>query len=174
MPHSFDPRPERRSFALSVRRRIQASCEALLLITKKHYRLHRQIRTKKRHLHKHKQPAEKFVDFVVSRDFSSEIARKYQKRFKKSGPKLFTFLDYDGVPWNNNNAEHAIKYFARYRTLTDGLFTEKSIQRALIMLSVFQTCEYNDTAILRFLLSNRNDLESILRSGRRGTRSSRV
>ena len=128
---------------------------------------------KKRHLHKHKQPAEKFVDFVVSRDFSSEIARKYQKRFKKSGPKLFTFLDYDGVPWNNNNAEHAIKYFARYRTLTDGLFTEKSIQRALIMLSVFQTCEYNDTAILRFLLSNRNDLESILRSGRRGTRSSR-
>ena len=29
--------------------------------------------------------------------------------------RLFTFLAYDGIPWNNNNAEHAIKAFARLR-----------------------------------------------------------
>ena len=40
---------------------------------------------------------------------------KYKKRFqKKSGEKLFTFLDHDGVPWNNTNAEHAIQRFAKY------------------------------------------------------------
>ena len=27
----------------------------------------------------------------------------------KSGAKMFTFLDHDGVPWNNTNAEHAIE-----------------------------------------------------------------
>lgn len=45
----------------------------------------------------------------------SPVAQKYQKRIQKSGAKLFTFLDHDGVPWNNNNAEHAIKRFAKYR-----------------------------------------------------------
>jgi hypothetical protein len=118
----------------------------------------------KRHLHKHKRAVEKFLGFVSSTDFSSAIAQKYQKRFRKSGLKLFTFLDYDGVPWNNTNAEHAIRYFARYRTLTDGLFTEESIKRALVMLSVFETCMYNDVGILRFLLSGRSDPSSILRS----------
>jgi hypothetical protein len=34
---------------------------------------------------------------------------------EKYSRELFTFLDYDGIPWNNNNAEHAIKYFAKYR-----------------------------------------------------------
>jgi hypothetical protein len=38
---------------------------------------------------------------------------KYKQRFEKNRDKLFTFLRYDGVPWNNNNAEHAIKAFAR-------------------------------------------------------------
>jgi hypothetical protein len=34
---------------------------------------------------------------------------------EKNRDKLFTFLEYDGVSWNNNNAEHAIKAFARLR-----------------------------------------------------------
>ena len=33
----------------------------------------------------------------------------------KCRDKLFTFIKYDGVPWNNNNAENAIKRFAYYR-----------------------------------------------------------
>src|SRR5262249_7713716 len=47
----------------------------------------------KRHLHKHKRPAEAFVEFVCSHTFSSEVAIGYQKRFTKYGTKLFTFLD---------------------------------------------------------------------------------
>ncbi len=34
-----------------------------------------------------------------------------------STDKLFVFLDYDGVPWNNNNAENAIKLFASRRRM---------------------------------------------------------
>jgi hypothetical protein len=65
--------------------------------------------------------------------------------------KLFTFLDHDGVPWNNNNAEHAIKCFARHRRFADGRFTEASIKDYLVILSVYQTCEYRGINFLDFL-----------------------
>jgi len=47
--------------------------------------------------------------------------------------KLFTFLDYDGVPWNNNNAEHAIKAFARVRRAIEGLSTPKGSRSTFIL-----------------------------------------
>jgi len=46
----------------------------------------------------------------------------------KYGSRLFTFLDYDGVPWNNNNAEHAIKGFGEDRRFADGRFTETQFE----------------------------------------------
>jgi hypothetical protein len=64
---------------------------------------------KSRHLRKHKRSVHRFLESVASAEFSSALANKYKKRFEKSGGKMFTFLDHDGVPWNNNNAEHAIK-----------------------------------------------------------------
>ena len=39
----------------------------------------------------------------------SETARKIIERLQKNRNTMFTFLDFDDVPWNNNNAEHAIK-----------------------------------------------------------------
>lgn len=105
------------------------------------------------HLRKHREGAQKFLNTVSSKDFSSEISQKYQKKFKKCGGKLFTFLNFDGIPWNNNNAEHAMHWFANYRKFSDGLFTKRSLDDFLIILSVFQTCEYNNIDILQFLLS---------------------
>jgi hypothetical protein len=107
----------------------------------------------KSRLQKHKIVAMGFVEKVVGNRVSTEAARKYQKRIEKYGHRLFTFLDYDGVPWNNNNAEHAIKAFARYRRFADGRFTKKSVSDYLTMLSVVQTCEYQGEKILPFLLN---------------------
>jgi hypothetical protein len=70
---------------------------------------------KRRHLGRHKPAVLQFLDSVASKEFSSELARAYKKRFQKSGAKMFSFLDHDGVPWNNTNAEHAIKRFAKFR-----------------------------------------------------------
>jgi len=67
---------------------------------------------------------------------------------------MFTFLDNDGVPWNNNNAEHAIKRFAKYRRNTDGYFTERSLQEYLVLATVFETCEFNRECILSCLKSS--------------------
>jgi len=73
--------------------------------------------------------------------------------------KLFTFLDYDGVTWNNNNAESAIKAFAKYRRVADGTFTENGIKQYLILLSVYQTCHYKGIDFLKFMLSKETDVD---------------
>ena len=118
---------------------------------------------RRRHLHKHKRSVEKFLDKVVAATYSSPFATKYQKRFGKYRDKMFTFLDYDGIPWNNNNAEHAIKRFAKYRRNTDGMFTQRSLEEYLVLATVFETCAFNDVNILKFLLSKEATLEGLLR-----------
>ena len=61
------------------------------------------------------------------------MAISYKKRFEKNRDKLFTFLTYDGIPWNNNNAEHAIKQFAHYRIIADGKMTEAGLNNYLVL-----------------------------------------
>jgi hypothetical protein len=87
----------------------------------------------------------------------------------KDRDKLFTFLNHDGVPWNNNNAEHAIKAFARLRRAIEGLSTPKGIEEYLILLSVCQTCKYSGLDFLDFLRSGEKDIHAFGDS-RRGRR----
>jgi predicted RecB family nuclease len=108
---------------------------------------------KSRHLRKHKAEVSRFLDLVGSRNYSTEPATGYKKRLMKSGAKMFTFLDFDGVPWNNSNAETAIKRFAKYRRDADGRYTERSLKEYLVLASVFETCEFNNLNVLGFLLS---------------------
>lgn len=91
-------------------------------------------------------------------DYKSKHGKALFERFIKSKKNLFTFLNYDNVPWNNNNAEHSFKHFAIYRKQANGLFTEKSIQDYLILLSIYQTCKYRGINFLEFLLSRETDL----------------
>jgi predicted RecB family nuclease len=110
-------------------------------------------------LQKHKSAAMGFVEKFGKHQVSSEAATKYQKRIDKYGYRLFTFLDHDRVPWHNNNAEHAIHAFARYRRFADGRFTRKSVSDHLAILTVFQTCEYRGVSVLDFLLSGQTSLD---------------
>ena len=122
---------------------------------------------KTRHLHKHKPTVLRFFDSVASKEFASDLAASYKKRFQKSGAKMFTFLDHDGVPWNNNNAEHAIKGFAKFRAHTDGRFTERTLREYLVLASVFQTCEFNNVNVLKFMLSKETSLAGLFKMARR-------
>ncbi|HYI97101.1 MAG TPA: TM0106 family RecB-like putative nuclease [Bryobacteraceae bacterium] len=130
-----------------------------------------------RYLRKHKRPVVRFLDSVASTDFLSPLANNYKRRFQKSGEKMFSFLDHDGVPWNNNNAEHAIKRFAKYRRDADGRFTERTLEEYLVLATVFETCEFNNVNVLKFLLSKETTLEGLLKmAGRKaeGSRGRRV
>jgi hypothetical protein len=109
------------------------------------------------YLRGHRAEVEAFLAETRAAELQSDLASGYQKRFEKYQAKLFTFLDHDGVPWNNNNAEHAIHCFARYRVFADGCFTEASIQDNLVLLSLYQSCEYQGINFLQYLRNERVD-----------------
>jgi hypothetical protein len=94
---------------------------------------------------------------------------KCQQRLQKNRGSLFTFLDHDAIPWNNNNAEHAVKAFAVLRRNFEGVSTEKGIKEYLILLSVCQTCKYMGVDFLDFLRSGEKDIYAFAES-RRGRR----
>jgi len=115
-------------------------------------------------LRKHKSYLEQFYTDLRRRDYQSEVALKYKKRFEKNRDKLFTFLDYDNVPWNNNNAEHAVKAFVRLRDVIKGSSSEKGIRDYLILLSISETCKYKGVEFLQFLRSGEKDVDAFVRS----------
>src|SRR5262249_9199579 len=125
---------------------------------------------KKRHLHRHQAEVGRFFRAVEARVYRSELAEGYQKRLLKNEGKLFTFLDHDGVPWNNNNGEHAIKALASSRRIFDGQMTEGGLSDYLVLLSVYQTCKYRGVNFLRFLLSRQEGIEAFCRRGRKKKR----
>ena len=124
---------------------------------------------KARFLRKHKACADRFFRRLAQRDYQTETALKWKKRLEKNRGSLFTFLDYDGVPWNNNNAEHAIKAFALLRRDFSGVSTEKGVQEYLILLSICETCRFKGVSFLDFLRSGETDIDAF--AGSRGSRS---
>jgi len=118
---------------------------------------------KNRHLNKHRTDVEKYFKYLSRKQFSSELALHYERRFIKNQHKLFTFLEYDGVPWNNNNAENAVKRFVFLRRLIGGSSTENGLKEYLILLSIRETLRRKNISFLEFLLDGRNDLVTFVK-----------
>ena len=115
---------------------------------------------KAHHLRKHRRSVNQFYDALSKHDYQTDVAASYRKRFEKNRNKLFTFLDHDGVPWNNNNAEHAIKAFVRLRRSIGGKSSAKGIRDYLVLLSISETSKYKGVNFLRFLRSGQVDIDS--------------
>src|SRR5208283_1556760 len=122
---------------------------------------------KTKFLSKHKRDAKAFLDWVKQRDVTSEVAQGYKSRIEKYGKRLFTFLDFDGVPWNNNNAENALKLVASRRRLFGTSVSESGLKDYLVFLTIYQTLRRKGISLLRFLLSGETDLEKFVASYRR-------
>lgn len=104
-----------------------------------------------RRLRPHRESGSAMLESIAVRELSSDAAKKYQSRLAKYGNRLMTFTEYDGVSWNNNPAEHAIKAFARFRRFADGRFTETSVRELLGILSVIQTLQLQNRDVLSYL-----------------------
>jgi len=117
-------------------------------------------------LRRHRRSVERFYKRLFKLPCQSEEALKCRQRFEKNRDKLFTFLDYDSVPWNNNNAEHAVKAFAKLRNVVRGSFTPNTLQKQLVLLSVCQTCKYTGVDFLDFLRSGEKDIRAFAQSRR--------
>ena len=105
----------------------------------------------KAYLKKHQNDVDLFFKEFIERPYTSELSSKYAKRLKKHWEELWTFLHYDNVPWNNNNAEAAVKAFAQHRSGVKGQMHVRGIKEFLQMLTVAQTCRYRNISFLSFL-----------------------
>lgn len=117
---------------------------------------------KTRFLRKHKADVKRFFKNLSQRECQTEMVIKWRKRFEKNRARLFTFLDYDSVPWNNNNAEHAIKAIAFLRRNVSGVTSEKGIGDYLILLSVCETCKVKGVSFLEFLRAGEKDIDAFV------------
>jgi predicted RecB family nuclease len=118
---------------------------------------------KTRYLNKHQRDVDRFYRQHIDSTYESEVAIKYQVRFTKYREKLFTFLHHDGIPWNNNNAETAIKPFAEHRRRVKANFTQNGIRDYLILLSIQQACKYRGLNFLEFLKAEEPSLDAYSR-----------
>jgi len=108
-----------------------------------------------------------FYKDLSLREYLSEPAIRCKRRFETSEETLFTFLKHDDVPWNNNNAEHAIKAYARAREVFQGSPTAKAISEYLVLLSVCKTCRNKRIGFLDFLCSGEKDIEAFVAANSR-------
>jgi hypothetical protein len=116
------------------------------------------------HLRKFEKSVEQFyARNIVSKEYASELAAKYQKRFQRYRQSLFTFLGQDGIPWNNNMAERAIRQLAIQRKIS-GTFFKKVAPQYLLLLAIAQTCRFQEKSFLKFLLSKERDVDQFRRS----------
>ena len=115
-------------------------------------------------LRKHLVSVDRFYRRLSGTNLQSKSAETFKERFEKNRDKLFTFLVHDGVPWNNNNAEHAVKAFAMLRHTIAGVTSEKGIRDYLVLLSLCQTCKYKEVDFLDFLRSGEKDVEAFANS----------
>ena len=90
---------------------------------------------------------------------------KYQKRFKRYKESLFTFLEQDFMPWNNNMAERGIRHLAVQRKIS-GSFSKSGATAYLTLLGIMQTCKFQDKSLLKFLLSQEKDIDQFKQSKR--------
>jgi hypothetical protein len=119
---------------------------------------------KKHFLGKHRVFVDRFYHRLSNGLGESEAAGKIIERLQKNRNKMFTFLDFDDVPWNNNNAEHAIKAFALLRRVIEGKTTEKGIREFLVLLSICETCKYKNLDFLKFLRSGSKNIDDFANS----------
>jgi predicted RecB family nuclease len=115
---------------------------------------------KTRHLRKFKLNVDSFYEkFINDNVYTSDTTQTFQKRFIKCREKLFVFLDIDGIPWNNNAAERAIRHLAVQRKIS-GTFGKETTPHYLRLLSVTQTCRFQNKSLLQFLLSGEKDIDN--------------
>lgn len=116
--------------------------------------------SKTRYLDKFRKLVDRFYrTTIVGRTYRSELARIYQKRLQRYRHSLFTFLEYDGIPWNNNMAERAIRHLAVQRKIS-GTFFASVAPQYLLLLGLAQTCRFQGKSVLKFLLSGEKDIDS--------------
>lgn len=113
--------------------------------------------SKKCHFNKFRKNINEFYNRVLMNEsYSSEITLKYQTRLKKHWTNLFTFLEMDNIPWNNNMAERGLRHLAIQRKIST--YFDNGVKHYLLFLGIMQTCRFQKKSFLKFLLSGKKSI----------------
>jgi len=114
---------------------------------------------KKRHLNKFKKSVDLFYKKQIEKPvYTFEVTAKYQKRFQRYKNSLFSFMEEDNIPWNNNMAERAIRQLAVQRKIS-GSFYKHAVPHYLLLLAIAQTCRFQNKPFLKFLISKEKNID---------------
>ena len=115
---------------------------------------------KKRNLRKFLPEVERFYNRVITnKKYKSELALKYQKRLIRYRESLFTFLTQDGIPWQNNTAERALRHIAKQREISGSLY-ESLTHDYLRLLEIRQTCRFQGKSFFKLLFSKEKNIDN--------------
>ncbi len=82
------------------------------------------------------------VDALIASFSSSEEknCKRFVKRLRRERGMLFTFLEEDGVEWNNNAAERALRSSVVIRKITYGNQSDEGAAAHAVLMSLRETC----------------------------------
>jgi len=75
---------------------------------------------------------------------SDPLLKKVLARCEKYKDELFTYLNYDNMPPDNNCAERDLRHFAVQRRVSTNFQNDRVIHSYLLYKSLFKTCQKND------------------------------
>ena len=91
---------------------------------------------KRRYLKTHNKAVVAFFDALEDGIYESDASKALQERLLRNRDSLFTFMQHDGVSWNNNLAEDAIKRISNYREDVGRSVKEAGLTEHLVLLSL--------------------------------------
>ena len=76
---------------------------------------------------------------MIDEPWRDRECRRLVKRLRRHAGELFTFLDYDGVPADNNHAERQIRPAVLMRKTSYANGSDTGAETQAILMSVFRT-----------------------------------
>jgi Transposase IS66 family. len=99
---------------------------------------------------------QKDMKALLDKEWTDEDAIRISKELRKRHDMLFTFMEYEGVPWHNNDAERAIRQGVLHRKISGGRRTWTGAEIFEVILSVYETTKKRGE---RFMGMLKNKLE---------------
>jgi transposase len=84
---------------------------------------------------------QKEMKTFLNRKWTDADAVRISKELRKRLDMLFTFMDHEGVPWHNNDAERAIRQGVLHRKISGGRRTWTGAEVFEVILSTYETAK---------------------------------
>ena len=108
-------------------------------------------------LNSKRQQLDKRLAELIETDWDDSNARRLIKRLRRHQSELFTFLDKDGVPFENNHAERSIRPAVILRKNSYGNRSEQGADCQAVLMSVFRTLKQRGHDPIRTIITATKD-----------------